>query len=316
MRQKIAVTGGLGFIGFNLCKHLIKQFPDISLLVIDDLKSNSKNYFPEKSNIEVINMTISINNKSKLIDIISGCTSIIHLAAKGNVTESISSPWNNFENNVISTLVLLEVARTAGIKQFLFSSTGGAIMGNTLPPVDERSLPQPISPYGSSKLACEGYIRSYSMCYGINTIIFRFGNVYGKHSMHKTGIINKTIISALKNESITIRGDGSSTRDYIHVDDICNGIIKGISFISSLGEGSCNLFHLANGIETSLNELITTIEGVHGAKINRQHVEEITGEVRRNAAMTSAASSMLNFKTSISLEKGIKSLYDWIRNEI
>ena len=133
-------------------------------------------------------------------------------------------------------------------------------MGNTVPPVNEKSLPAPISPYGASKLCCEGYLSSYANSFNINSITLRFGNVYGNFSSHKKGVINKWIRNSIKNRPIEIFGDGKSTRDYIHVDDICDGIIASITRLLNNKSHTFERYHLGNNQEISLIELSNIIE--------------------------------------------------------
>lgn len=311
MTTKIAITGGLGFIGFNLIKEIIAHHPGINILVIDNLISKTLNGFQNISNVEISHISISKDNASRLTSIIQGCETVVHLAAFGGVEASIIKPWDNFVNNVEATLVLLEAIKNSSVEQIIFSSTGGALMGKTLPPVNEMSLPLPISPYGSSKLACEGYIRSFCECYDLKGTIFRFGNVYGPWSQHKQGIVNKLILASLKNEFITIRGDGSSTRDYIHVKDICQGVIKGMEYSDKCDPKTCNTFHLANGVEVSLNSLLEVVENISSSKIKRLYSDELTGEVTHNFAQSLFAKSKLNFTPQVSLDEGIRDTFEW-----
>ena len=310
-RKKIAITGGLGFIGFNLANKIVELDPQVELKLIDNFSSGTKNSFGNHPRVEEIRLDISQKNIQIISEELKDVETVIHLSAFGNVTESVLNPWLNFENNVITTIGLLESMRQASVKKIVFASTGGAIMGNTNPPVNEKSVPNPISPYGSSKLACEAYLKSYSECYGISSIIFRFGNVYGKHSKHKNGIINKLILCAIHDEAITIRGNGSSTRDYIHVDDICDGITRGLDYMSKHRGNYSETFHLATGRETQINEVIQEIEKIHEKKMKKIYVDEIAGEVKRNFADSEKAKNMLDFTCSVDFSKGIQELYEW-----
>ena len=131
-------------------------------------------------------------------------------------------------------------------------------MGNTKVPVNENSSPKPISPYGARKLACEGYINAYSECYGIKSIIFRFGNVYGPNGSHKKGVVNKFIRNSISTQNHIVYGSTNSSRDYIHVNDICEAIKLGINHFDSMKFNS-EVFHLANFEEITISELIKII---------------------------------------------------------
>ena len=315
MTARIVLTGGLGFIGFNLLSKLQKLFKSTSFLIIDNLSTKSKNQILENSKIKLVKESINLKNLSKIVCLLNKEDIIIHLAALGNVSHSIIDPFPSFKSNVESTLALLEAMRIVGANKIIFSSTGGALMGNTHPPVDEESIPSPISPYGASKLAAEGYIRAFNECYSNKSIICRFGNVYGRYSLHKQGVINKFIINALNSKRIEVRGDGNTTRDYIHVDDICDALVSCILKLESMANRELLTLHLSNSEEVSLEKLICIIEDIHGEKLDRKYVNEIIGEVKRNAALSSKAAQIINFSPRIKLDDGLKDLYLWLKKD-
>ena len=169
--KKIVITGAEGFIATNLIFKL-SNIKEYDLFGIDSsiAKSSNKNFTKDIIKIEKLDISSSEN----LLNLLEGADLVVHLAAKGNVIESISNPLENFNSNAYSTLVLLETMRKANVQNIVFASTGGALMGNTVPPVNENSLPAPISPYGASKLCCEGYLSSYANSFNINSITLRF----------------------------------------------------------------------------------------------------------------------------------------------
>ena len=307
---KIVVTGGEGFIGTNLCKRL-KKIYNSHILSIDNNISNSLN---SKFHTGISNLVrTDLNHIEKIASLIKSYDLVIHLAASGNVIESVEDPIKNFENNVLSTLNLLEAIRISNIKTVIFASTGGALMGDTKPPVNEKSVPKPISPYGASKLSCEGYLSAYSESYDIKTFALRFGNVYGPYSLHKKGVINKWIKDSLKGNNLVIYGDGKSTRDYIYVDDICLGIEKCIEY--SLKENKNNnfeKFHLANNQEISLNHLSQLIISKTSSTSKVIFKEKRKGEVIRNFADITKARIGLNFETRVSLDHGLDNTIKWL----
>ena len=307
--KKIIITGAEGFIATNLILKLSK-IKGFNLIGIDSgiAKSSNKNFTNNLINHNLVDIA-----SSSCLNLIEGSDLIVHLAARGNVVESLANPLENFNANVYSTLILLEAMRKTGVRNIVFSSTGGALMGNTPPPVNENSLPAPISPYGSSKLCCEGYLSSYASSFLINSISLRFGNVYGKFSSHKKGVINNWIRSAIKDEEIEIFGNGKSTRDYIHVDDICDGIILSIKRLLNVKEPICEKYHLANNQEISLIELSDIIEICSEKKLSRNFKDERKGEVIRNSSEFQLAKKILNFEPQKKFKKEIPILYDWIR---
>ena len=308
--KKIAVTGGLGFIGFNLIEKFLKQKYEVS--VVDSMISGTTNRFSDIKNLKVFD--IDLSQKKEIKNIINSCDLVIHLAAKGNVVESVQEPIENFNQNVLTTLQLLEILKDSEkCKKMIFSSTGGALMGDTSPPVNEKSCPNPISPYGASKLACEGYINAYSKCYGFSAMVFRFGNVYGPNGSHKKGVVNKFIRNAINDVEHIIYGSLNSSRDYIHVYDICEAIMLGIEYFPKMKK-NYDLFHLANFEEVTLSKLIECIDKVSKKKNSYKLFDHRKGEVFRNFCSYEKAYEILKFDPKYNLEKGIENLYFWILN--
>ena len=300
---KIVVTGGAGFIGYRLVSMLSKQN---QVFVIDSFERSAVTY-EELSKIAKCYKG-NILDTSFITPILKNADVVIHLAAYGSVIESIEDPITNFKINVEGTLSVLIASKNSNVKKIIFSSTGGAIMGNTPPPVSELSLPSTISPFGASKLCCEGFIRAFSESYGINATIFRFANIYGRYSSHKKGAVTKFIKATLKGEDIEIFGDGSATRDFLHVDDLCKGLIQGID---SKKEG-CEIYHLASNTETSVKELAELIISFNSkTKTNILYKPYRKGEVLKNFADAEKAFNELGYKPSISFHDGMLDTYNW-----
>ena len=210
MVTKIGITGGAGFIGSNLASKISKQY---EVLILDNFSTGRKDYLKD---IKCHVRDVELSDASETIDSTKDLDVIFHLAASGNVVESINDPITNFNNNVLTTLNIL--VSTSEWDYVYFSSTGGALMGKAIPPVDEATQPAPISPYGASKLACESYIKVYAECYGLCYVIFRFGNVIGANSAHKKGVINTFYKQIKAGENIKVYGNVS--RDFIDVDKL------------------------------------------------------------------------------------------------
>ena len=238
----------------------------------------------------------------------AGIDCVIHLAAFGSVIESIENPLPNFRVNVQGTLNVLHAAYAAGVRKVVFASTGGAVMGDTPPPVSEVSVPRPISPYGASKLCGEAYCHAFAGCYGLETVILRFGNVYGPWSAHKKGAVTTFIKALLRDEPIKIFGDGRQSRDFLHVSDLCDGIVRGVA--ASLPPPST--FHLASGVETTVRQLADLLIGIAGKRshpITRRDARR--GEVVRNFASSDRARLELGFGTHYGLETGLRETWTW-----
>jgi UDP-glucose 4-epimerase len=203
---------------------------------------------------------------------------------------------------------MLRGAADAGVERFVFASTGGAIMGDQEPPIDERSLPWPISPYGASKLCGEAYMHAFAGSFGMRPVALRFANVYGPYSAHKKGVITRFIRAALAGGTFEIFGDGEASRDFLHVDDLCRGILAAAD--SDLSD---EVLHLASANETTINELARLILDLVGSDVEVVHHPKRLGEVERNFARADRAREVLGWEPQLSLRDGMTSTIEWFR---
>jgi UDP-glucose 4-epimerase len=194
------------------------------------------------------------------------------------------------------------------------ASTGGALIGDAAPPVNERSLPKPISPYGASKLAGEGYAHAFAQTYGIRAVAIRFGNVYGPWCARKRGVLNVFFESIHDGRPMIVYGDGSSSRDYVHVEDISNALQLALE-AGNLPGGS--VLHAASGVETPIVELAGLCRNAAGVP---DHPVEFrpkrAGEVGRNFASYDLAHELLGYTPTVKREDGIPRLWEWFRTHI
>jgi UDP-glucose 4-epimerase len=299
---RILVTGGCGFIGSNLVPLLLERGADVA--VLDSFAIAGPERLPDGVDVR----EGDVRDPAALAGAAAGADAVIHLAAAGNVSDSVSDPLANFEVNARGTLLTLHAAVEAGVRRFVFASTGGALIGDAPPPVDEGSVPRPISPYGASKLAGEGYCQAFRGSYGLETIALRFANVYGPGSDLKRGAVTTFIKRALSGEPLTIYGDGGATRDFIYVDDLCAGIIAGLDTT-----GADGVVHLASERETSIEELARLVLEASGSDSPVEHVERRRGEVERNFAIAQLAGEVLGWRAQVSLEDGLARTVDWFR---
>jgi UDP-glucose 4-epimerase len=254
-----------------------------------------------------------IRDLAALDDALRGMRAVIHLAAAGSVIGSVQDPVTNFEVNVLGTFNILDAARRAGVERVVLASTGGALIGDAAPPVNERSLPKPISPYGASKLAGEGYAHAFAQTYGLRTVAVRFGNVYGPWCARKRGVLNVFFESIHSGVPLIIYGDGTASRDYVHVDDISNALQLALE--KDVPGGA--VLHAASGVETSvrdLAELCRQAAGVPGHPV--EYRPKRAGEVGRNFASYDLAKQMLGYAPSVPLEVGIPRTWQWFQQKV
>jgi len=306
--QRVLVTGGAGFVGANLVPHLVNAGHRVR--VLDNLSTGSADHL---AGVDVEVVVGDIRDDATVDAALDGVDAVVHLAAAGSVVDSVADPRANFESNVLGTFRVLDAARRAGVGRAVLASTGGALIGEATPPVDEMSLPKPISPYGASKLAGEGYAHAFAAAYGIRTVCLRFANVYGPHSERKKGAVTTFFRALHTGAPITIYGDGTASRDYIHADDICAGLRAGLERDVPGG----TVLHLASGVETSAAELARlccAAAGRPGHPI--VFAEARPGEVGRNFASYARATEMLGYAPSVDVAEGLQRTWDWFNRHV
>jgi UDP-glucose 4-epimerase len=214
----ILITGGAGFIGSNLVRLLAAA--GYTLRILDNFSAGKAS---DLQDLPVTIQTGDIRHRQDVERAVAGVRHIVHLAAHTGVLDSIQDPETNMDINLRGTFQLLQAAVRQGVERFIFASTGGAIVGEVEPPVHEDMVPRPISPYGASKLAAEGYCAAFWGSYGLKTVSLRFTNVYGPYSYNKGSVIAKFFRRVLAGEELLIYGDGEQTRDFVMV-NLCVNI--------------------------------------------------------------------------------------------
>ena len=297
---RVLVTGGAGFIGANLVRILLRQ--SYRVRVLDNFTAGQRQYL---SGLDIEIITGDICDREAIASAIRGCDAVVHLAARTSVIDSVADPIANFETNVSGTLLLLQASVASGIERFIFASSNAAV-GDQALPMDELSVPRPLSPYGASKLAGEAYCHSFFRSYGLRTVILRFANVYGPWSWHSENVISRFIRRMLNDEPITIYGDGKQTRDFIFVTDVVQAIVLALDYPFG-GE----VFQIGTGRETTLLELIQLLGEISGRAPRLHWMPQPAGEIRRNYTSFAKAQQVLGFVPRVHLREGLARTYEW-----
>lgn len=316
------ITGGCGFIGTSLIRSLMPTGGH-NVRVIDHLGTGTREDLREVCSFrELDQASISgpptgvelvvgnILDENLALDAGQGVDVVVHLAANTGVGPSVEDPRSDCYANVIGTLNYLESARSNNIARFIFASSG-APAGEVDPPIHEELPPHPVSPYGASKLAGEGYCSAYKHSFGIDTVALRFGNVYGPGSIHKSSVVAKFIRRALDGEPLEIYGDGTQTRDFIYIDDL----IEAIQLAATKSDVGGEIFQIATGRETTVGEMCHQLVDVLVSRgvenINVLNTETRVGDVKRNYSDTSKALHMLGWRPRTGLEEGMSKTIDY-----
>ncbi len=300
---KTLVTGGCGFIGANLVTELERRGE--SDIVVFDNESLGKR--ENLLNFQGEFVKGDLKDCDALRRALEDVDVVVHLAAHTRVIESIENPRSNFNDNVIGTFNLLEACRHAGVKRLINASTGGAILGEAPSPVHEGLVPQPLSAYGASKLAAEGYCSAYSGSYGIKCASLRFSNIYGPRSYHKDSVVARFIKQILAGEELVIYGDGSQVRDYLYIGDLVSGIADAI-------QSDCvGSFQLGTQRPTTLNELLDVLRNVVGddAFPKVHYADARAGEVHTTWCDITKAKQAFGYNPSTLLPEGVQATWDW-----
>lgn len=312
------ITGGCGFIGTALIRELIAQGGH-KICVYDNLSVGSREDLseagafqeigPDNANLHWDNdlslITGDILDADRMRKAIAGAEIVVHLAANTGVAPSVENPMFDCHANVLGVLNMLEACRHEKVPRVVFASSG-APLGVQTPPLHEEMAPHPASPYGASKLAGEGYCSAYFHCFGVDTVVLRFGNVYGEGSSKKASVVAKFIKQALLDETLEIYGDGSQTRDFIYLGDLIQAV-----FLAGTKPGiGGETFQIATNTETTVGELteklVVAIHEVAGFEANWINGETRQGDVARNYSDTRKAREKLGWSAETALNDGLR----------
>lgn len=308
----ILVTGGAGFIGSHLCEHLLKM--NHQVVCVDNFNSfydpviKERNISSVKNNREFSLFKADIRNRDELSDIFkkSRPELIIHLAAMPGVRPSIENPFLFFDVNVTGTLVVLETMRSFGINKMIFASSSSVYGNNSKVPFSESDpVENQISPYASSKRACELLCYTYHSLYKFDIFCLRFFTVYGPRQRPDLAI-HKFTSRILENKPIQVFGDGNTSRDYTYISDIIEGIYNSVTRLKGF-----NIYNLGESRTISLSNMIETLENALGKEAIKEFLPPQPGDVERTFADISKARNELDYDPVFDFKKGIEEFIRW-----
>lgn len=310
--DRVLIVGGAGFVGAGLVRALTARGERPRVL---DWGRAAGGAYLDGTGAELV--AGDFTDRKTVRDALEGIDRVVHLAARTSVPASIAAPWEDFEQNVLGTIALLEESRRAGVGRFVFASSNAAV-GLVEAPAHELIAPRPVAPYGAAKLAVEGYLHAYHRSYGMCTTALRFSNAYGPYSLHKASVVAAMIRAALAAHPVVVYGDGSQTRDFVHVDDLVRIVLAVLDAPADAVAGE--LFQAGSGTETTVHALAERIvaavaaSGLPVAPI--EHRPARHGDVLRSSSDVSKVGRVLGYRPAVDLEDGLTATVRWFREAL
>jgi UDP-glucose 4-epimerase len=296
----VIVTGGAGFIGSHLVDLLLDESRRV--VVVDDLSTGDVARVDPRA--EMVEVDIADPDAmARLADNVRP-RAIYHLAAQASVTGSVTDPRRDCVVNVLGTLNVLEAAAKAEAP-VVFASTGGALYGNDVElPTSEDAPTSPLSPYGASKLAAEGYTLAWSMRTGVPHAVMRLANIYGPRQSPygEAGVVAIFSRRLWSGEAPILYGFGRATRDYVHVADVVRAL--------RLAEGRAGVYNIGTGKETDVDTVLVHLQHAAGAKIEPVRRPLREGELERSCLDPGRARRELGWEPEIDLAEGLQQTYE------
>jgi UDP-glucose 4-epimerase len=310
VNRRAVVTGGAGFIGSTLVDLLVDRSWDV--LVVDDLRTGSMDNLTAARRRGKVSVHVMDVRAPELAEAATRYRPevVFHLAAQTKVPASVADPVADADVNVLGTINVLEAARAAGARKVVFASSGGAVYGHRVKlPATERSARRPDSPYGISKKIVEDYFRWYADTHGVAYTMIGPANVYGPRQSPglEGGVVAIFTAAMLEGRRPTIFGDGTQTRDYVYVEDVCD------AFLRAADAGDGLFVNAGSGRETTVLELYEALARIVSFERRPLFEEPRPGDVPRSVLDSSRARSALGWEAWTELEDGLASTVAWHR---
>ena len=314
------VTGGAGFIGSNLVDELIAQGDEVT--IVDNLTTGRRENLDGALDKGATLVEGDIREAEEMNELLGRVKPerVFHFAARIDVRRSVRDPAGDAHSNVVGTINMLEAARRAGTRRFVYASTGGAIYGETdVVPTPEDTVIRPEAPYGQAKFAGEGYLGLWSRMHDLSTVSMRFGNVFGPRQdpLGEAGVIAIFCGKLETGGQPTVFGDGRQTRDYVFVEDVVRAcMLAGDSDVT----GSYNV---GRGQEVSVLDIVEALRDL-GSELGMldgdrtfeaQFAPARLGEVERSALDPARSSEALGFTAGVDLTDGLRRTLQFVARE-
>jgi UDP-glucose 4-epimerase len=303
--MKILVTGGAGFIGSHVVDAYVAAGHEV--VVVDNLSTGKRENLNRRARFveaDILDPATTNLIREQRPDVVN------HHAAQIDVRRSVADPLFDARVNVLGTVMLLDAARQAGVKRFVSVSSGGAVYGEQETfPAPETHPTWPVSPYGVSKRSGELYAHFFQAQYGMPFVALRYANVYGpRQDPHgEAGVVAIFTLKMLRDESLTINGDGTQTRDYVYVGDVAR-----MSVLAIEGDATGPV-NVGTGIETDVNRLAALLLEASVSRSVVQHGPAKPGEQRRSVVDARRAAEVYGWRPEVTLADGLRRTVEFFR---
>ncbi len=306
--EKVLITGAAGFIGHHLA--IAWRRRGAAVVIVDSFRTGKRENVEEiyravgRDHVTVIEG--SITDRATVMQAAEGCKVVHHLAAMVSVPESVARPEECVEINVIGTLNVLEAAKAHGASRVVFSSSSAVYGDDPRSPKTEDMTPAPLTPYGITKLDGEHYLRMYANLHGVPTVSLRYFNVFGPRQDPKSvyaAAVPIFIDRALRGAPITIFGDGTATRDFVYVDDVC---AANMLAATSPAVGRGEVFNVAQGGVITIQDLAEAVKRTAESASPIEHAAERPGDIKHSRASIQRITEALGFAPTVSLDEGLR----------
>lgn len=315
--MKILVTGGAGFIGSNLVEELLKDNRVKLVRALDNLSTGSvKNIEEFYSDRKFEFIEGDIRNYETCLQACNGINLITHQAALGSVPRSIKDPLTSNEVNITGTLNIFTAAKENQIKRIVYAASSSTYGDHPGLPKVEDQIGKPLSPYAVTKYVNELYAQVYANLYGMELMGLRYFNIFGPKQNPQgpyAAVIPLFIDALLKNESPTINGDGSHSRDFTFVSNAVQATM--LALFTEKKEAVNQLYNVACGQQTSLLQLFEFLKKEAGSNLHPIYGPERVGDVKHSLADISKAKRLLGYNPEISVEDGLRKTFQWYRDK-
>jgi nucleoside-diphosphate-sugar epimerase len=312
--SKAVVTGGAGFIGSHIVDELLAK--EIETFVIDDLSSGSLENLQQHHENRLFHVIVGdARNIGKLLSDVNDIDVIFHEAAIASVPRSVSQPMIVHDVNVNMSLEVMNFCVKKKVRRFVFASSAAVYGIIKKERASEDVVCRPYSPYGATKLAVENYLNAYHQTYGLETVALRYFNVFGPRQKLNdySGVISIFINQLLNKETPTIHGDGTQTRDFVHVKDIVQANMLSMESNNAVGE----MFNIATGNAISILQLLMTLKSVTKTEdIQHKFGSTRLGDVKFGLASIDKVRGAIGFEPRVTISDGLEDVVNYVKSKL